>query len=70
MIDARKHHDPALAPGLVSKALIIAGSQKELAGRVGVSREHIRKLGNGESLNMSYALQVALEQLAKEKPHE
>lgn len=66
MIDARKHHDPALAPGLIDAAIAVAGSQKELCERIGVTRDYLHKLKTGRSNNLSYPLQVTLEQIVKE----
>lgn len=63
MIDARTQHDPAKAPGLIDKAVAKSGSLKELSERIGVSRQHLRKLRIGESKNMSYLLQVTLESI-------
>jgi transcriptional regulator with XRE-family HTH domain len=67
MIDARIHHDPALAPGLIEKAIKATGhSQKELAERVGVTPKYLQFLKSGRAENMSYALQVTLETVANE----
>jgi|GEM_PF-1579572 DNA-binding transcriptional regulator YdaS (Cro superfamily) len=62
MIDARIHHDPAIAPGLITQATKAAGSQKELAERLGVTPRTIRQLSRRER-DMSYTMQVALEQI-------
>ena len=63
MIDARIHHDPALAPGLVAAAIQAAGSQAEAARRAGLSREYLRQLSAGRR-RMSYAVQALLQQIA------
>lgn len=65
MIDARTQHNPAKAPGLIQAAIDEMGSLKELSERVGVSRQHLRKLKIGESVNMSYPLQVVLENIVQ-----
>jgi len=64
VIDARIHHDPASAPGLVVKAIAVCGTQREVSERLGVTREYLRQLAGGRA-NMSYALQVALERLSR-----
>ncbi len=66
MIDARTHHNPAKASGLITDALAITGSQKELAARLGVTPKYLQFLKSGRSTNMSYLLQVALERLIAE----
>lgn len=66
MIDARKHHDPAKAPDLITQAIAITGTQKELAERLGVTPKYLQFLKSGRSTNMSYLLQVALENFIKE----
>jgi DNA-binding transcriptional regulator YdaS (Cro superfamily) len=66
MIDARTHHDPAKAPGLITEALAITGKQTELAARLGVTPKYLQFLKSGRSTNMSYLLQVALERLIAE----
>lgn len=65
MIDARMHHDPAAAPGLVVRAIEAAGSQKELAARCGVTRDALRKIARGDR-RLTYAMQVMLERIADE----
>jgi len=65
MIDARTHHDPASAPGLVAQAIAVCGTQREAARRMGVTREYLRQLSNGKT-SMRYPLQVALECLSRE----
>jgi len=65
MIDARNHHDPHSASGLVAQAIAVCGTQAEAAKRLGVSREYLRQLANGKP-GMSYALQVAFERLSME----
>lgn len=65
MIDARQHHDPASAPGLVSQAIDAAGTQRELAGRCGITRDAVLKLSRGDRA-MSYAMQVLLESIIRE----
>jgi len=62
MIDARTHHDPAKAPGLIAEATRIVGEQKELAARLGVTARTLRQLTRRER-DMSYTMQVALEQI-------
>lgn len=64
MIDARTHHDPAKAPGLIAKAMAVTvtGSQKELAERLGVTPRTLQQLARRER-DMSYTMQVALEQI-------
>lgn len=62
MIDASKHHNPAKAPGLIAEATSIAGGQKELAVRLGVTARTLRQLSRRER-DMSYTMQVALEQI-------
>lgn len=63
MIDARTHHDPAKAPGLIAQAVLAAGSQKELAARLGVTARTLQQLTRRER-DMSYTMQVALERIA------
>lgn len=65
MIDARTHHDPAAAPGLVARAIEAAGTQRELAARCGVTRDSLRKIARGDR-GMSYAMQVLLERIIAE----
>jgi DNA-binding transcriptional regulator YdaS (Cro superfamily) len=62
MIDARTHHDPAKAPGLIAQAINVAGSQKELAARLGITTRYLRAVVKGE-YEISYTLQVSLESL-------
>jgi DNA-binding transcriptional regulator YdaS (Cro superfamily) len=62
MIDARTHHDPAKAPGLIAQAISVAGSQKELAARLGITTRYLRAVVKGE-YKISYTLQVSLESL-------
>mgnify|MGYP000240962801 CR=1 FL=1 len=65
MIDARTHHDPAKAPGLIAQAAQVAGSTTELSRRLGVSRDTLYKLQRGEN-TLTYTMQVALEQIIKD----
>lgn len=60
MIDARTHHNPGRAPDLIQSALEVAGSQKELAARLGVTPRHVIRLKQGQS-PMDYTTQVTLE---------
>jgi len=60
MIDARKHHDPDSAPGLIEQAIQVVGTQKELAARLGVRRQTIHYIRTGRHA-MSYGMQVMLE---------
>ena len=62
MIDARTYHAPAKAPGLVVAATKAAGTQRELARRLGVTPRYLQMLAKGEG-EMSYALQVCLERI-------
>ncbi|MBZ5486924.1 hypothetical protein HW452_05230 [Halomonas aquamarina] len=66
MIDARLHHDPAKAPGLIEAAVMVTGSQRELADRLGVTSKYLQHLKSGFKKNMSYTLQVALESLTSD----
>lgn len=65
--DATAEHRPGAGPELVENALAAGYSQSELARRCGVSREYIRLLGAGKR-EMSFAMQVLLEDLASTKP--
>lgn len=65
MIDARKHHDPALAPDLIAQAIEVAGTQAELADRLGITPRYLRMLSRREK-DISYALQVAIEAVVSE----
>lgn len=62
-VDARTHHSPASAPGLVGQAIAAAGSQREVAERAGVTPRYLRMITKGER-EMSYSLQVTLEIIA------
>ncbi len=64
-LDARKHHDPGKAPGLVSAAIAAVGTQKEVAARLGVTPRYLQMLARGE-YRMSYPLQYCLECLSTE----
>lgn len=63
MIDARKHHDPAKVPGLIALASERAGSQKELAERLGITPRYLQLLSRGQK-EASYVMQVAIERVA------
>ena len=63
-VDARVHHRPLEAPGLIARAIEAAGTQAEVAARCGVSREYLRLLVRGER-QMPYVMQVTLEQIAR-----
>ena len=65
MIDARTKHRPELAPALIEKGIIAAGTQTELAERIGVTSEYLRQLKRAGSKKMSYQVQVCLEQVIK-----
>lgn len=67
MIDARIHHDPAKAPDLIEQAIATTSSQKELAERLGVTSKYLQHLKSGFRENMSYGMQVMLEQVINEK---
>ena len=60
MIDARTHHDPANAPGLIRSATEKLGSQKELAARLGLTPRSLQMISK-EKLKMRYVIQVAIE---------
>lgn len=66
MIDAAQYHAPAKAPGLVTQAVNVAGSQAALARRTGLSREYLRRLASGGG-QMSYGVQVMLEAIIRER---
>lgn len=66
-IDARKHHDPASAPGLIDTATAAAGSQKELAARLGVTPRYLRQLSSSDR-KMTYVMQAALEAIIAANP--
>lgn len=66
MIDARTHHDPALAPGLIATAIEKTGTQKELAARLGMTPRYLQMLKQGKH-RMNYPLQVTLEMIAADK---
>lgn len=65
MIDARTHHDPDAAPGLIDGAIRAAGTQNELAERLGMTRQYVRMVRKGEK-TMSYGMQVMLEGIVAE----
>ncbi|WP_299310820.1 hypothetical protein [uncultured Halomonas sp.] len=65
MIDARICHDPTLVPGLITRAIDLAGSQREVAERIGVTARYLRMIMRRER-QAEYGLQVALEQLVDE----
>jgi DNA-binding transcriptional regulator YdaS (Cro superfamily) len=62
MIDARTHHDPTKAPGLIAHAVSVAGSQRELADLLDVTPRTLQQLARRER-DMSYTMQVTLEQI-------
>jgi len=61
-IDARTYHNPSKAPELVSQAIEVAGTQREVAARIGVTPRYLQLLSRGER-EMSYPVQVLLEQI-------
>lgn len=63
MIDARQHRDPAIVPGLITQATEVAGSQKELAARLGVTPRYLRMVSNVER-RPDYGIQVMLSIIA------
>jgi len=65
MIDAREHHDPAIVPGLVDRAIELVGSQREVAERLGVSDRYLRMISRRER-SSDYGMQVMLERLIDE----
>jgi len=65
MIDAREHHDPAIVPGLIARAITLLGSQKEVAERLGVTPRYLRMVVNRER-SADYGMQVMLEGLIDE----
>lgn len=64
-IDARHYHDPALAPGLITRAIELIGSQKEVAERLGVTPRYLRMVVSRER-SADYGMQVMLERLIDE----
>ena len=65
MIDARQHHDPAIVPGLIARAIEAVGSQREVAERLGVTPRYLRMVA-GRERNAGYGMQVMLERLIDE----
>jgi len=65
MIYAREHHDPALAPSLIARAIELIGSQREVAERLGVTPRYLRMV-SGRERNADYGMQVMLERLIDE----
>ena len=63
-IDAKTQHNPGQAERLIRGGIKVAGTQKELAARLGVTRDYLLKLQKGDR-QMSYSLQVAMEQIIK-----
>lgn len=67
VVDAEGRHAPGTAPMLVKRAEAKVGNQGLLAARLGVSRDYLRKLANGQR-KMPYGTQVMLEELAHRPP--
>jgi len=65
VINARQHHDPAIVPGLIARAIEAVGSQKEVAERLGVTPRYLRMVA-GRERQSDYGMQVMLEHLIDE----
>lgn len=65
MIDARTHHAPAIVPGLITQAIELVGTQKEVAARLGVTDRYLRMVASRQR-NSDYGMQVMLEALIDE----
>lgn len=69
MIDAEKFYDKGLAENLINNALAVCKTKPELARRMGMTRQYVNAVLRGDK-SMSYGMQVMLELIAKEEPHE
>lgn len=62
IVDARNYDNRGQAPQLIGKVIEILGSQKELAGRLGISERYLQYVSKQER-DASYHLQVCLEMI-------
>lgn len=64
-LDASQQYRPADGPAFVNAAIAHCGTQIEVARRLGVTRDYLRKICRGHR-RISFGCQVLLEQLARE----